>query len=331
MPGNGGPVLIGPKQPTAGVVMAYTVPADTASIYVQNYTRLHLLISFGDVAPTATDSLSNQYDGVLAPGGRDLFYVQSRGASSRERGLNAMGAFTGHVWIMPVDRSNTLAFAGTASGNNDIWVSAYGPYDPPPPFPGGMPLNVDISSQPRVISLPIPGDFAATDTWSPAVTNPFSLIILQIPPALVTAGQFIFYIFHLSAFPQLNAAATSQTVAFQAQLLDNSLANIGAATLLYEATIAAAGSGTNAGFYSPLIIQPHFPLAYNLQPPANAVWVAFQTRLAAGGTTPIVINFAAMLDFNNTGIPPNYGGTNSGNIAERWAGQFGGLGGTGMW
>src|SRR5690348_12752248 len=101
------------------------------------------------------DSLNNQYDGVLAPGGRDTFYVQSRGASSAERSLNAMGAFTGNVWIMPVDRTASQANTGTLSTISDVWLSAYGPYDPPPPFPGGMPLNVDLSSQPRVVTVPM--------------------------------------------------------------------------------------------------------------------------------------------------------------------------------
>lgn len=151
-----GPLVIGPRSVTAGTVLQYSsLPPDTVAIYIQNYSKLTLLVSFGVSQPTATDSLNNQYDSVLAPGGRDVFYVQARGASIAERRLNAVGAFTGNVWLMPVDRTTAQANTGTTSQMNDVWLSAYGPYDPLPPFPGGMPLNIDISSQPRVVGLPM--------------------------------------------------------------------------------------------------------------------------------------------------------------------------------
>ena len=178
-----GPIVIGPRPAIAGSVLSYSVPKETQAIYVQNYTRFTLLVSFSATEPTATDSLNNQYDGVLAAGGRDVFYVQSRGATTRERGLNAIGAFSGSVWIMPIDRTGSQANVGTVSGVNDLWVSGYGPYDPPPPITGGMPLNVDLSSQARVVAIPPPGSQALSGSWDPSIFNPLTINFVTLSPS----------------------------------------------------------------------------------------------------------------------------------------------------
>lgn len=150
-----GPALIGPWNPVSGTPNQYKFGPETQWVYVRNQTHLTLLVVFSETQPKSLNSLSNEYDNVVREGGELLMWTQSRGASTAERSLNAVGAFTGSVWIMPVDLSSTLASTGTTSSTNNVWVGAGGPYDPPPPVSAGIPLGTDLTSQPRVIALPM--------------------------------------------------------------------------------------------------------------------------------------------------------------------------------
>lgn len=318
-----GPTTIGPRAASVNTILSYSFAADTRAIYVQNYSRYTLLVSFADAEPTATDSLNNQYDGVLSPGGRDVFYVQSRGASSQERGINRIGAFTGKVWIMPVDRTGSQANAGTVSGVNDVWVSAYGPYDPEPPITGGMPLNVDLSSQPRVISLPPPGAQLLGDSsqdWTTSAPGAHLLIPLAATANNLAAGQMIVYIFHLGLFPQVVTSGTfiQTRIALQAQPSDASNTPLGSPTTLYHVPVIS-GLSTSAVYAPPIILQPYFPLAAIVPLPGNTANVWLQFVKVGGGDMVIEYQYAIWYDQNNAGSPPGYGGSIQ---AQRWNGQF---------
>lgn len=317
-----GPLVIGPQQPALNTVMPFTgLPADSIAIYVQNYSRFTLLVSFGATAPTATDSLNNQYDGMLAPGGRDIFYVQSRGASRMERSLNAMGAFTGNVWIMPVDRTGSLANAGTVSGQNDIWVSIYGPNDPLPPFPGGMPLNVDLSSQARVIAIPPAGGQLLNGTWNTATfaTQGIALFALSATNIALQAAQL--YLFHLGMYQQLPAAvaAPAQTrVAVQAQFQTSGFVNVGSPVSMYIFPFINYLTATQFATTN-IVLTPFFPICSTLTVPATAAWLAVNLVKVGGVDTQIQFDYQMWLDPNNAGPPASYGG-NAG--PQRWAGQY---------
>ena len=313
-----GPVMIGPKNPTANTPMHYTFDAETVAIYVQNYTRFTLLVSFSATEPTATDSLNNQYDGVLAAGGRDVFYVQSRGATTRERGLNAIGAFSGSVWIMPIDRTGSQANVGTVSGINDLWVSGYGPYDPPPPITGGMPLNVDLSSQARVVAIPPPGSQALSGSWDPSIFNPLTINFVTLSATNIANLQACVYLFYFSLFPTATATPSSMHFQLQAQPQDSGHNAVGSVTTLFRATTYSYGTTTYL-FAFPVVFSPYFPLAALVGYPSNARYLEINLVQTGGANIASDFNFALTADPNNLSFPPSYGG-NSG--PQRWGGQF---------
>ena len=303
-----GPIVIGPRPAVAGSVLSYSVPKETQAIYVQNYSKLTLLVSFAATAPTATDSLNNQYDGVLAPGGRDTFYVQSRGASSAERSLNAMGAFTGNVWIMPVDRTASQANTGTLSTISDVWLSAYGPYDPPPPFPGGMPLNVDLSSQPRVVTVPMALD--SFSFFSGRVGFPASLASVQFGPSLQLGVNIpvsmVFYLYQLIITPGFDAGgAGGMDVTIQVDCQTSGGASVGfpfpITMMRYSLWWAAA-----AGPYDKIDWKSPYPLGVEMSPPANANHLALLLKNNGSTNAPSQFDYNVGLgsDTSNTNIVP---------------------------
>ncbi|HEX5548487.1 MAG TPA: hypothetical protein VFX24_13840 [Ktedonobacterales bacterium] len=283
---SSGPTTIGPLTAVSGSVLSYTVPPETQAIYVQNYSKLTLLVSFAATAPTAMDSLNNQYDGVLAPGGRDTFYVQSRGASSAERSLNAMGAFTGNVWIMPVDRTSGLVNSGSISTNSDVWLSAYGPYDPPPPFPGGMPQNVDLSSQPRVVAVPIGLSHFYTNNWSLAAGHVplISLLATWIPtPAQLAAGVCGMYVHYVWVDCAYNGTGSmSFPFDLEIQWRTSGGAAVGSAFVIARGTLVSA---TTSGDHWKL--NPAAPLALVGQIPPTAAKVDVQINFSSGAVVAV--------------------------------------------
>lgn len=295
-----GPILIGPRLANAGGIMSYSVPAETQAIYVQNYSKLTLLVSFAATAPSATDSLNNEYDGVLAPGGRDTFYVQSRGASVAERSLNAMGAFTGNVWIMPVDRTGALVNTGSISTNSDVWLSAYGPYDPPPPFPGGMPLQVDLSSQPRVVAVPIGLSHFYTNDWALIAghTPAVSVLATWIPSSAQLAARVCgMYFYYAWLDVQYNSTGT-EAIVFNLEIQWRTAAGtaVGAAFVIAKGTIV---SSTTSGDHWKL--SPAAPFAAIGAIPATAAKVDVQINfwngavVASSGT----VGLAGFMDPTN--------------------------------
>ena len=327
---SGGPIMIGPKSPTVNTPLKYSFPADTIAIYVQNYTRYTLLVNFSDTQPTATDSLNNQYDGVLAAGGRDVFYVQSRGASAAERSLNSIGAFTGVVWIMAIDRTPSQANVGTVSGTNDIWISAYGPYDPPPPITGGMPLNVDLSSQPRVIALPPPGGQCVNGQWLAGTFPTFQITTLFLSTKMAAQLNGWIYLYHLSIFPKSPGGATPLATDFELAFTPQNAghADLDVSTGIFFGQVASYRDATNHQLaLTPCIITPHFPLAIPMTLPATTVQLKIALATTSGSPVDCWYNVAVDIDQNNLITPPSYGGPVSG--YAKWSGSYTQL--TGLW
>ncbi len=295
-----GPTLIGPFALTPGTPIHVQMSAETQAVYVQNYSRYTVLVSFSDTQPTATDSLNNQYDGVLQAGGRDVFYVQSRGASAQERRLNAIGAFTGSVWFMPIDRTSAQASTGSVSQINDLWVSAYGPYDPPPPFPGGMPVSLDLVSQPRVVVVPMSLSHFYVNTWNGVGT---SLVATLIPTATQLAAGFApIYLYYANVIA--GSATGTTTFAIQLQWQNGGGGSVGSPFVFCEGKVWANATNNTATQWE---FRPGFPLGAVGPMPGGAAQAAIQ--IANLGGTPITVAFtiAVGMDGQNISAPREIG------------------------
>lgn len=295
-----GPLLIGPTPLTVNMPVQVKMAAETHAIYVQNYSRYTILVSFSDVQPTSTDSLNNQYDGVLQAGGRDVFYVQSRGASAMERSLNAMGAFTGSVWFMPIDRTGNQSNTGSVSQINDLWVSAYGPNDPPPPFPGGMPVNVDLSSQPRIITIPMTLSQSFLGTWNGVGT--FDVTTFNASAAQVLAGFAPLYLYYINVI----AATATGTLTFnvQAQEKDAGGAATGLPYIFCTGKVWANATNNTATQWE---FRP--PFALGKVGPLNPNTAKITVQFANVSGTPITVGFTlcASMDTRNISSPREIG------------------------
>lgn len=291
-----GPVTIGPTAPTDKQPFQTMVSTETVAVYVQNKSRMTLYVAFQDVQPTAQDSSGGQYNAVVLPGHQALIPVQSRGVSGRERSLNAMGAFTGSVWIMPRDYTGTNATSGTASSLVGIFVSAYGPYDPLPVTAVDQPV-IDLSSQPRVIAMPSSGEISVTGQFVPSTVPQDAVIVNQtgVGGIIQTTGIML-YIYSFTVMPAWAPNLGAAQVKLRAQPVDILNTPIGAAVdmLTFVVTVAQAplaNQFTSTGF----IFTPAapYPVSIGQRPGARAINILL--TLASG--------FGVTLDYNlNLGI-----------------------------
>lgn len=305
-----------PSQRTAllesGNPFQVRVSTETIALYVQNKSQLTLYLAFQEARPSAPDSTASLYNAVVLPGHQALVPVQSRGSSSSERSLNAMGAFTGSVWIMPRDYTGNLAFTGNVSKDVGVFVTAFGPYDPLPATAVDTPA-VDLSSQPRVVTIPAPGGGCHADTVALTgqgtyiLTHP--LLSTSITPRSSWAQTLAFYLHACSATLKIpDQAYVDLTLRMVQQ--DNTNAVISSFDLLHFALSGVQISATIPGAVNYTYL-PSSPFAFSFVPLANTVqislaWFIGEYHVATNNVS-LFDSWQADIDWQSNGMVPPIG------------------------
>lgn len=158
--------MIGPLTLTVGQPFKLQLDQATKYIDVQNDSPYDVWVFFGNVKPTDLANAQNTWHRTARRDHTSLLPVEGyRGASRFEFSNNALGAFQGTAWLMPVNPGG-LALTGTTSARNQVFVTPYLAGEPLPSH-AARSSSVDLTSQARMLSVPI----AVTPTsskWTPA-------------------------------------------------------------------------------------------------------------------------------------------------------------------
>ena len=196
--------MIGPISLIVGTPYKLNVPTDATRVVIDNDSPYDVWFSFTLTAPPVVTPSSGQWQGIMRRGHTGMVPIFGRPvASQREQTLNAIGAFQGVMWLLAVNPGG-LASSGTVSVRSSVYITPLTPFDADPVY-SALSTQTDLSSQPRVVSVPIAStqNFSGRDAVSVSVLNKWA--VAQPTAAQLAAQSAVLYIYHaiftLAALP----------------------------------------------------------------------------------------------------------------------------------
>ena len=298
---------LGPYTPVSGTVITVKVRTDAQWIYVYNDSPLSLLGKFDGTAPTALSSLDGSYNFAVRPHSDPVVPVQKGGVSAAELQLNGIAQFQGTLYLMPRDPGG-LAQSGTVSIRSEIFVTVGGPYDEPP-RPSSTMRQTDLSSQPRVITVPIAGGQLQSGNWNMATFAQVAFGLYSYPAALTSPTTLPIYVYscHLSveAAPPF-AGLTRVACQFEA-LASDGITVLASGNLLTFTLAVIWNTTSNILSIVPFGYAPPFPPVYLANIPSGTKSVLVQFIKVLGANLTVNWNAGVGFDPNNTNAPGSTG------------------------
>lgn len=292
--------MIGPLTLTVGQPYKLQLPIDTQLVEVNNDSQNDVWLYFGNTAPTDLTNANNTWHRVIRRGHTSAVPVDGyRGASTYERSNNAFGAFQGTAYLLAVNAGG-IAFTGTTSARNQIYVTPYLTGDPYPVH-AALATATDLASQPRVVSVPVTITQFAAGSWNPGSGNPFDVQNLQWTADILAAQSAVLYFYGVTFSPAPGQTG-SMTVAVQAQPVDSGGGNIGGPVNLFWGSVYCNDTnktGSGCGWQSP------FPLCFTWQPngwPAGLDHLHILLSKQAGDN--IIVNYALACNTDRSNFVP---------------------------
>lgn len=298
-----------------GTAFSITIDRAAQAIQIHNDSPYRLYFQFDGQKPTATNSMSGQYVGMAAPWSHPVLPVQRTAASGYERMLNAIRDFQGILWVMVIDPTAALAQTGTVSTLAEIHVDVYLPGENWPQS-WAIPRQQDLTSQPRVVTVPMALD--SFSFFTGRVTTPAAGARVQISPNLsINPSSFVsmvFYLYQVVLTPGFNAGgAGGMDCLVVLDCLDAALTPVGVLpfpiTMLRQSLWWTAAAGP----YDKLDWKSNYPLGIEMSPPANAAYLAVFMFNGASANTPVAFDYMVGMgtDTGNTNITPGLIGTSN--------------------
>lgn len=272
---------------TPGVWAKLQLAADTAAFMFKNDSVYDFLLVFGGtLAPNFQTSPGGQANAFVNALEYPVVYVQHPGASAYEQQLNAVGAWDGNLWYLCQDNTGGLATTGTISGRIVVNVQTYGPLDPVPPSGQAVTRQVDLTSQTRLIHIPMT-PFACYSWADNATTgndySPFPATVALTNPSTDTGC--VVYLYGASVAPQTTAGNLSFAINLIFRDFTTPATILGTADLVGGSVLWTANGG-----YA-FVYTPAYP---------------FSVQLFRGGSLPANTGIieVAMHDYGSTAAFP---------------------------
>ena len=303
--------MIGPLNLTVWQPYKINLPIDANRVQIDNDSQYDILVSFKNVAPVVVTSSNGEWDAVVRRQHTSVIPITGVAASTRETTYNALGAFQGIMWLCQVN-PGALALTGTVSGRNQTYVTPFGPYDPTPVI-ATLPTQHDISSQPRMIAVPVSqsvqivghNDFGAAGTF-----NPFPGTI-AVPPAGQTTWNGVQQVFAYLYFMTLMLGTVTGSPDWaQVYLNVIELDGGGSQVKAWLMHVCELRANTTNGTGYAYTFTPAFPQSAQIQPSSSTAYLAVQLNLNNAGSYPCRIYYNIGIDTDvNSGIAvPSIGG-----------------------
>jgi hypothetical protein len=292
---------LGPYKLIVGTVTHVKIPMDAVQVHIKNDSQFDLLVSFNPTQPTnITDSLDGTWNATVLRHTDPVIPVQTLGASALEKQLNALGgSYQGDVWISPLNAIN-IASGGSSSGLQRVWLTTRGPYDPPI-VPSANTRQVDLTSQPRIVSVPVGIQNFVAGAWN-AGSGDFIFSKLPIPAMMQTDHILCSYLYSAVVQPDATSTSGLMTFSIDAQPLTVGNAPTGIATHLAWGAIAIDSTAhtMTSWSYTPAAPSAKF---YNGALPANATQIGFQLTYQTGAT--LNAGYTIQVDIDGTNLATN--------------------------
>lgn len=297
--------LVGLVTATPGTITKVGMSASTVNIAIKNDSFFDAWIKIGGAAP------------ALAPGPTTLgLWDHGITAGAREPYTLPLN-FDGVVWVGIYDPGGNAA-TGVTSSRANVYVTAYAAgEDPGQAY--GAPRLADLSSQPRIVDIPIAAGMTVSSTYNPPASGNTFAVPFQAGAGgggvqvQVTGGQvYVVYVHYwlLWLAQNITGQANYQLVV---QELNNVSAVVATNALLWATAAANATNGTNDRHS----FQPSRPAAFIFT--AQATAILLQLGIASGGQTGVVnpTGYAIGWDVDtsaNAVIIPGIGGGFAGRV-----------------
>lgn len=241
------------KAIVAGTAVKFTVNKNAVNVKILNDSTLWLAVYFGSDPPpgNGTTDAGAGWHAQVRPGGEPALGVVGAFNQDFRNILSYQGTgFTGDVWIYPYS-PQMLASAGTVSQAQAVAVIAYDANEPVPQGGGGgMPRAVDLSSQPRVIAIPIAAP-SYTNSWSPANAGDNQPIFTFGLSANNKANRKCApYVYGIQMTPDIAASTTGGDIALRCELLDTN-DNVLQTTDVWRCFLSWGGNNAQGGQQGP--------------------------------------------------------------------------------
>lgn len=180
----------GPVQLTAGTMASVDVDPGAAFVVIENSSvNLDLAVSFQVNAPAQTTYVSGfPWNGYIQAGGSKRLTLPPND-----------GRWTGRIWMYPISVASFSAQTGAGSSYSRAIITTFSVGEEPQDFQGVI-RGLDLTSQPRVISVPMASGFTFYKTITlPSTVEPFDaahvhnagIVIAGVPAAQTSCSIYL--------------------------------------------------------------------------------------------------------------------------------------------
>lgn len=253
----------GPLTLTANVLTQVSCSPASATVYIGNDSPYDVLVSFAVSPPPLVTSANGTADWPAVVQAFHHCVLPTPGNISSPQGTT----FAGSVWLLPLDTRNVrLAQNGTVSATANAWVVACLPGEQPPDA-YAAPRQTDMTSQQRVIALPVSA-FNFQGSYVPSASAPSTTVgqlisLSNIPIDPAGPQGVVAYLFSLS-IGLIGAVNVVLAHDLQVQATTGSLLTpVGSPLTIYTALASIQGAAAPYQV-SNFIFTPSFPVSFFL-------------------------------------------------------------------
>lgn len=255
----------GPLALTVNTRVPVALPSNTTAVYIGNDSIYDMLVALSDTVPAVVTQAGDPWNAIVQAGHHLTLTVPTNIYTPQ-----GSTGYTGSLYLLPLGRTGQ-ASTGLISSTAQAWVIACQAGETPPDA-YAMPRSTDLSSQPRVVTIPVQSSNSFHDGFGWTGGNhfyePFPPNIGLGPVASTWNGTTPAYISVFSlTIGHTGAALADFKVQVTAQKFDLTV------LATYEIMV----------FYLPnpgvLVYTPAFPFVVKVTPPngANTLNVRYAT------------------------------------------------------
>lgn len=296
MPQVLGPYSLSSTPPLVlNTAVAIQIDRSARAIQVHNDSPYLLYLAFDGQQPTALASMHGEYDASVGPWGHPVIPIQRTAASARERMLNAISDFTGTLWVMTIDPTGKLAQTGSVSQLNMVHLDVLLPGEAWPQA-WAVPRQHDLTSQPRVVCVPMGLSHFNTGQWAVGDPSPLVLQTANISPAQLAAGTAPIYLYYAQIYA---TSSTTNAMAFNLEVQWRTAGGVALGGPFVMARGAVLDNVTNQTT-APWVFAPAWPFAAVGPFPATAAKADLQLTFISGSRMTVHYTVAFWMDPTNT-------------------------------
>lgn len=280
---------------TPGSIYPVAVGGDVAQVGIDNDSPYDVWVSFGPQQPLAAPGPTTQalYNGVARS--MATSYLPVPDLTPPFNGVIYLGIYNPAQLVLP----------GTVSARANVYVTSLATNEAPGAV-FAVPRIADVSSQPRMIAVPISPTLYFSSNLIASNGNVQTQNIFQTQP-VGTAGKLTYYVFALAFSIYVSGSTSVGSAAYDIKVQDsNSGGNVGPAQSMFHSIISSQQA---FGMAFPHPISAVRPGVGNVGATQSTLQLVVQPLVIPAGAT-LFLHFAVCFDMDsaNNEAVPSFGG-----------------------